>query len=143
VVLGRKTIIAALIGVFVLISWCAMFSGAAGWLMGYDLARRETRAQLLPAAGVLVVRVEGGGPAAEAGIKRGDMIIALNSVSVDDVPSLRDALLHYRPGDNIEITYRHDYGENVAQVQLGQFPGAEQPYLGIYYTARAEEPADL
>ncbi|MCG8346895.1 MAG: PDZ domain-containing protein [Chloroflexales bacterium] len=142
-ILGRKTIIAILIGFVAMASWCAMFSGAAGWLMGYDLARRETRAQLLPSAGVLVVRVERGGPAAKAGIKRGDMIIALNSVSVDDVPSLRDELFHYHPGDNIAITYRHDYGENIAQVQLGKLPGAEQPYLGIYYTARAEEPADL
>lgn len=111
--------------------------------MGYDLGRRETRAELLPDTGVLVVRVERGGPADLAGIGRNDTIIAVNGSTVEDIPALRATLARYRPGDEVTVAYRHDTGEQVTRVRLGRFPGSDQPYLGIYYTARAEEPADL
>ncbi len=141
--LGRRTSIWLVIGSIVLCSWCTLLSGVGGWLMGHDLGQREMRAQLLPETGVMITRVERGGPAARAGIQRGDTIIAVNGVAVEDVPALRDELWRYKPGDTVALTYRHDLGEGVTQVQLESHPGTQRPYLGIYYTARADEPADL
>jgi membrane-associated protease RseP (regulator of RpoE activity) len=133
-----------LVGILVLCSWCSLVSGFGGWIMGYDLGRREARASFLPEKGVLVTRVEQGSPAEQAGIVRGDMITGINGVSVDDVVSLRDELMGFQPGERVLITYRHDLGEQITYVSLGQFPGSVNiPYLGIYFTARAEKPADM
>ncbi len=126
-----------------LCSWCSLLSGAGGWIMGYDLGKREMQAALLPDRGVLVTRVERGSPAARAGLSRGDMITAINGVAIHDVMSLRDELLTYQPGEQVLITYRHDPGDHVTYVTLDSYPGSTIPYLGIYFTARAESPADL
>jgi S1-C subfamily serine protease len=124
--------------------WCSLVSGIGGWLMGYDLGQREARIALLPEAGVLVTRVERGGPADRAGIGRSDTIIAIDGVLIEDVPMLRNELERYAPGDEVQITFRHNLTERTTMVELGQFPGSEppRPYLGIYYTARAEPPPD-
>lgn len=125
--------------------WCSLLSGISGWLMGYDLGQRETRASLLPETGVLVTRVERGGPADQAGIKRGDTILAINGVQIADVPMLQTELMRYEPEQKIQITFRENMTERVTTVVLGHFPGSNMrlPYLGIYYTARAENPADV
>jgi PDZ domain-containing secreted protein len=141
----RKLSIWLLASSIVLCGWCNIISLAGGWLMGYDLGQREARAALLPDTGVLVTRVERGGPAASAGIGRGDTIIAINGVRITDVPMLRNEILRYEPEQEINITYRTNLNELTAVVELGVFPGANSPlpYLGIYYTARAEPPADV
>lgn len=132
------------IGIIIVCSWCSLLSGFGGWLIGYDLGKREARAALLPGTGVLVTRVEQGGPAERAGIVRSDMITAVNGIAVYDVVALREQLLTYRPGDTLLVTYRHDLGEQATYLILGHYPGSfNQPYLGIYYTARADEPADM
>lgn len=141
--MSKRTIIYLLIGSLLLCSGCSLFSGIGGWLMGYDLARRETRAALLPETGVLVVRVDRSGPAAQAGIAAGDTIVAVNGIAVADVPALRNELLRYRPGDEVRISYRHDLRERDTLVTLARYADGDRPYLGIYYTARAEEPADI
>ncbi len=139
----RMTIIWLLFGSVLICSWCSLLSGVGGWLLGYDLGQRETRAGLLPEVGVLIVRVERDSPADQGGLARGDTITAINGVVVADVPALRDELLGYAPGDVVKVTYRDDLGERAASVTLGRFPEENRPYLGIYYTARAESPSDL
>jgi S1-C subfamily serine protease len=111
--------------------------------MGYDVGKREIKGLYLPEQGILVTRVERGSPADEAGISRGDMIVAINGVQVDDVTALQDELSSYRPGEHVMLTYRHDNGESIASVKLERYPDKNIPYLGIYYTARAEAPADI
>ncbi len=126
-----------------LCSWCSLLSGVGGWMMGYDLGKREMQAALLPESGVLITRVERDSPAARAGLSRGDMITALNGVAIQDVVDLRDELLNYQPGERVLISYRHDLGDHGTYVTLDSYPGRTIPYLGIYFTARAESPADL
>jgi S1-C subfamily serine protease len=112
--------------------------------MGYDLGKRESRAALLPETGILITRIERDSPVDQTGISRGDTIIAINGRPVDGVVALRDELHGYAPGDSVMITYRHDLVEQATYVTLGHFPGSvNTPYLGIYYTARAESPADM
>lgn len=129
----------------ILCGWCSLLSGVGGWLMGYDLGQRETRTELLPETGVVVTRVERGSPADQAGITRSDTIIALNGVPIQDAQMLRREVLGYEPGDEVQITFRQNFTEQTTEVQLGTLPGSnnELPYLGIYYTARAESPADV
>jgi hypothetical protein len=57
---------------------------------------------------------------------------------------MREQLLRYRPGDTVRLTLLRDRGEQTVNVALNAFPGnPRMPYLGVYYTARGEEPADL
>lgn len=123
--------------------WCSLISGIGGWLFGYDVGKQEIRNIFLPDTGVLVVRVVRGGPAEASGIKRGELITAVNGVRVEDARDLRNELLKYRPGTAVTLTVRGERGDRSVRVFLGTFPGQDLPYLGIYYTARVEEPADL
>jgi hypothetical protein len=43
----------------------------------------------------------------------------------------------------VRLTVLREHEEDLP-VRLGRFPGDDtRPYLGIYYTARGDEPADL
>ncbi len=133
--------------------WCGVVAGIGGWVAGRDIGRREARLELsataavqpvLPDLGVLVTRLDRSGPAARAGVARGDVIVAIEGVYVQDARDLREQLLRYRPGDTVRLTLLRDRGEQTVNVALDAFPGnPRMPYLGVYYTARGEEPADL
>lgn len=133
--------------------WCGVFAGIGGWIAGRDIGRREARLELnataavqpvLPELGVLVTRLDRSGPAARAGVARGDVIVAIEGVYIQDARDLRNELLRYRAGDTVRLTILRDRSEQALSVALGAFPGNPRlPYLGVYYTARGEEPADL
>jgi PDZ domain-containing secreted protein len=141
------------LGAALLCLWCSFLSGLGGWLAGSDIAAREARARYeassgvdagLPELGVLVVRTDRTGPAADAGIERGDLIVAINGQHVQDARDLREQLNTLRSGAIIRLTVLREQGEQDVDVRLATFPGDERrPYLGVYYTARGEAPADL
>jgi PDZ domain-containing secreted protein len=151
--LGRQTLIPWLIGGgLILCLWCSMLTGIGGWIMGQDLARRE--AQALQAtntalqnqrvlAGVLVTRLDRDGPAAIAGLQIGDTILAINNVNVASARELREQLNQHMPGELVTLKIFRER-EELIYVRLQSFPNDSlRCYLGIYYTARGEEPADL
>lgn len=144
-----------MLGSGVMCLWCSFLSGVAGWLAGSDIAGREARAayaataqalgqQQLPELGVLVTRLDRNGPAAAAGMMRGDLIVAINGTYVEDARDLRDQLDRFAVGDTVQLRLLRNEGEQTVQVRLAPFPdNPRRPYLGIYFTARGEEPADL
>ncbi len=82
----------------------------------------------------LVVNVVPGSPAAKAGIRVGDMIVAVDGDPMTPGDDLRTMLEEYRPGDRIELTVRRGNRERDVQVRLGQNPRERgKPYLGIEY----------
>jgi serine protease DegQ len=54
--------------------------------------------------GVLVLDVVGGGPADRAGIRPGDVLIALDDTAVPSVEEFLAALRGHRPGDRVRVT---------------------------------------
>ncbi|MDX1682517.1 MAG: trypsin-like peptidase domain-containing protein, partial [Phycisphaeraceae bacterium] len=54
--------------------------------------------------GVLVTKPIDGGPAAKAGVQRGDIITHVNERPVDDVNALRHAVAGIRPGAQVPVT---------------------------------------
>ena len=58
---------------------------------------------LLP-KGVYVVEVEAGGPAANAGVQKGDIITAIDGKELASVEELKDALTKYGAGDSAKLT---------------------------------------
>jgi PDZ domain-containing secreted protein len=140
-------------GALVSCLWCSFLSGLGGWIMGRDLTAREQHALYetavaaradLPQLGVLVTRLDRTGPAQRVGIARGDMITAFNGAHLEDARDLRSHLDDAHPGDSVRLTVLRERGEEDIMLRLGSFPDdVQRPYLGIYYTARGDDPADL
>lgn len=143
----------AAVAVLGLCAWCSFLSGIGGWFLGSDIAGREARVRFaatataqsdLPPLGVLVTRTDRSGPAARAGVMRGDVISAVDGRTVADVRDLRDAISGQRVGDRVRLLISDGVGQREVQVELAAFPDDPlRPYLGIYFTARAEDPGDL
>lgn len=60
--------------------------------------------------------------AAQAGLREGDIILAVNDQRLDGTVSLRQLLLQYRPGDTVELTILRDGREQRVSVTLGERP---------------------
>lgn len=60
--------------------------------------------------------------AAQAGLREGDIITAVNGQRLDANTSLRQLLLQYRPGDTVELTILRDGQEQNVTVTLGERP---------------------
>ena len=73
-------------------------------------------------SGVIVVEVEPGSPAADAGLRREDVITALDSNGIGSSGDLLGALRDYRPGDTVSLTVlRGGSGaEETVEVELGE-----------------------
>ena len=82
----------------------------------------------LPAArGAIVTSVTDGGPAARAGIKRGDVITAIDKQPVVDNNTLRNIVASKSPGSNVEVTAVRNGGNEKFQVALAELPDRERP----------------
>ena len=78
--------------------------------------------------GVLIVAVEPAGPAAAAGLGRGDIILSVAGVPVNSVPELA-AVLEEHAGTRVPVRYRHGDDLRTSRVALGD--GLDAPQLGI------------
>lgn len=84
--------------------------------------------------GALITEVIEGSPASQAGLKPGDMILAVDGERVGAGADLRDMLSAFRPGDRIELTIRRGASERSVQIKLGQRDDDPHlPYLGVTY----------
>jgi len=74
------------------------------------------------ASGVLVSDVHAQGPAARAGIKRGDILLDLEGIPLTSSSSYHDALAEYTPSDRIRITILRNKKRQQVHVQATAFP---------------------
>jgi serine protease Do len=89
------------------------------------VARRMRRAVGLPdAEGLLIREVDEAGPAAGAGLARGDLIVAAAGQPVHTVDDLFGVLRAAAPGSTIELTVLRGTDERSVPVTLGQ-PGGD------------------
>jgi putative serine protease PepD len=71
-------------------------------------------------AGAAVVAVRSGGPAADSGIKPGDVITGVDGATVTDPAELASALARHQPGDTVEVTVQRDGRSRKLSVRLGE-----------------------
>jgi serine protease Do len=69
--------------------------------------------------GALVDNAEDGTPAADAGLKAGDVVTAVNGEPVSDARELSRRIAALQPGSKAELTYLRDGKQQTANVQLG------------------------
>jgi len=68
--------------------------------------------------GVYVSGLNAGGAAESAGIKEGDVILKVQSASVNNVPELQEQIGRYRPGDKVTITIARGSDTKEINVEL-------------------------
>jgi serine protease Do len=73
---------------------------------------------LKTAKGAIVAEAMSGTPAADAGIKAGDVITKLNGQVIDDASDLTRRIGSFKPSDKVELTYMRDGAEKTAQITL-------------------------
>lgn len=79
---------------------------------------------LKDAKGALVASAEQNGPAAKAGIKRGDTITAVNGEAVKDARDLSRKIAKFAPGTKTTITVFRDGKERQLSFEVGRQPAA-------------------
>lgn len=73
-------------------------------------------------SGVYVADVFQGGAAQKAGIKKDDIILSVNGLTVDTRAQLMGALGQYRPGDVVDVKIKRGDKEKLIKVTLTSYP---------------------
>ena len=82
--------------------------------------------------GIRVLETSDGGGAANAGLRRGDVVLRIDGEKVSSPFELRNALLEYAPGDEARITFLRRGSESEAVIELTgrpEFPGVPEGRL--------------
>ena len=162
---AKNTIIGLLL-ICLLLSCLALgvLGGAlVGGLTGYFIGRQEAPAYPLPESysmpmepgyppeymhppeelphetmpfGALVQGVVPDSPADEAGLRPGDLIVAVDDEPVGPDNDLADLISEYEPGDKVELVVVSQGRERAMRVKLGRHPdNRRQAYLGVTYAS--------
>jgi serine protease Do len=73
-------------------------------------------------AGALIVSVASGSPAAEAGLRAGDIIVKVDNSGISTVAELTAAITSHQIGDEIEIVYYRGNAQQSVTATLGESP---------------------
>jgi serine protease Do len=76
--------------------------------------------------GALVSAVSDGGPADKAGVRRGDVIVAIDGQAVKDSNSLRNTVSRLKPGSTVALTLFRSGQERQVTARLAEMPRTAQ-----------------
>jgi S1-C subfamily serine protease len=82
-----------------------------------------------PGYGIVIASVEPDGPAAEAGVVRGDILLEMDDEALEDLGDLMRRLDELEPGDEVELTVLHGDDLRTLTATLGDRGG--EAYLGL------------
>jgi putative serine protease PepD len=103
-------------------------------LIAHGRVTRSPRASLgihaatITDGGVVVIQAEPGGPAAQAGIEPGDLIVTLGGARTSTMSQLQTVLADHDPGDRVKVDVRHPGGRGDDPATTGQ-DAARAPVL--------------
>jgi len=123
-----------------------LFSMLIVALLAVSLGAPLAAAQTEPASepGLVIVRVDATGPAAEAGVKRGDILLAMGEQEINQPADWFQAVRGLQAGEPVKLTVLHGDDERsltatVAERNSRAFLGL-QVYLGAAADEAASEP---
>jgi len=70
--------------------------------------------------GVYITQVEPGSPAEEAGLRQGDVIVAINGQEALTTAAINEVKNQFAPGDAIDLTIIRDGREQTLSLTLGE-----------------------
>jgi serine protease Do len=76
------------------------------------------------ASGLLVADVQRGSPAAQAGLRRGDVLIQFGAAPVGDVGQFHNRIAQHTPGARLPLTIQRNGQRRTLEVTVGEEPGA-------------------
>ena len=120
------------IGLAMLVLLVGAMAGGGGV---YALTQNQTEVtaplgQIAPdEPGIVIASVIPDGPAAQAGVKRGDILLKLNDQPTNSFGELLSQLQTQSAGDQATLTVLHGDAERILTVTLGDRNG--NPYLGL------------
>jgi serine protease Do len=94
------------------------------------------------AKGALVAEVTANSPAAEAGIKSGDTILAVNANRIVDSKDLARQVASFAPGTKIDVRLLRAQKEQTVQVKLGLMPSTQEIARNVP-SGRPTQPTEL
>ena len=98
-----------------------------GWL---GVAATDVLADKGKAAGSLITGVQRGGPAAKAGIQRGDIVLSIGGKAVADTIALVNEAASLAPGTRTKLGIARGGKRSEATVELGRRPALQRPKKG-------------
>jgi Do/DeqQ family serine protease len=93
--------------------------GADGQAVTADLARGLG---LSRPEGVLISQVHPRSPAAQSGLRRGDVVLSIDGFAVDDANAMRYRVVTKRPGDAVNVRYYRDGSVRTASLRIALPP---------------------
>jgi serine protease Do len=75
-----------------------------------------------PATGALVHEVDGSSPARRAGLRQGDVLVALDGAPVTGAAEVRNRIALARPGSSLQVRFLRDGAPQTATVKIGTKP---------------------
>lgn len=92
--------------------------------------------EIMPAPSAIIIEVMPGSPAEDAGLRAGDVVIAVDGESLGVERGLAELIAGYEPGDRIRLTVtRPGEGQLEVKVRLAEHPDREgAPYLGVRFS---------
>ena len=82
--------------------------------------------KLAAASGVLITQVERGGPADKAGVKLGDILLAVNGKAVPDTTTMLNLIASRQPGEQATLKLTRNQAETELTVTVGRRPRPQQ-----------------
>lgn len=76
--------------------------------------------------GVLLESIEKSGPAIDAGLKPGDIIVKLDNTEINSQSAFEEELSYHNPGDKISLTYARDGKTATANLTLVNLSGSTE-----------------
>ncbi len=92
--------------------------GMLGVFIDKMTTERAEKLGLKAIEGVYITRVSPGSGADDAGIQKGDVIIAINGVKTKTVPEMQEQIGRYRPGNTISVEFIREGKAKIANVVL-------------------------
>jgi serine protease DegQ len=100
-----------------------------GWIgVGVqDISKELAESFKLPTAkGVLITQIERGSPADKAGVKLGDVLVAVNGRPVGDTTTMLNLVAALRPGEQASVRVARNQEETDLTVTIGRRPKPKQ-----------------
>jgi serine protease Do len=97
-----------------------------GWfgIQIQDVTESDAKDLELAAAGALIMRVEENSPAQKAGLKRYDLIVAINGKAVKAAADLQMEIANSNPGDEIDVTIFRNRDKQTIRIKVSEAPDA-------------------